>query len=272
MAIRKRTASVAAGWARFLCGIWLLGLGALSGACREPVGTALYVTIDFPPSVHMEQLRVSGLVAGSGIGPHLLPEQPARLLANGETFRVLLPSAPDQALAELQVEGLNKGERVALGTSQVRIREGLEVDVTVRLEPAPSDFCPNCADGCCMSGICTTSTFNTCGTGGIACRTCDRKTADACSSQGACTCGRGPACDPRTTDRCVAGACRCGINGPCGAGQECVSGKCVCTTSSCTGCCSNNTCEPGTQKDRCGQGGAVCRKCSVACGADGTCT
>ncbi len=274
MVIWKRRASAAAGWARLLCGIFLLGLGMLSGGCQESVGTALFVTIEFPPSVLMDQLRISGTVAGSGIGPHVLPEQPDRLLANGETFRVLLPSAPDMAQAELQVEGLNKGERVALGTSHLQVRADMEVDVTVRLEPAPSDFCPNCPDGCCMNGICTTSTFNTCGTGGVACRTCVRETADACSSQGACTCGRGPACDPRTTDRCVLGTCRCGSNSPCGAGLACVSGQCVCNESSCSGCCLNNVCEPGTLRDRCGQGGVVCRRCSSTetCSASGTCT
>lgn len=227
MVIRNRRESAVAGWARLLCWIWLLGLGVLCGACQRSVGTALYVTIEFLPSVLMDQLRVSVMVEDSGIGPQVLPERPDRLLANGETFRVLLPSAPDMAQAELQVEGLYKGERVALGTSQVQIRKGMEVDVTVRLEPAPSDFCPNCPDGCCMSGICTTPTFNTCGSGGVSCKVCDRKTADACSFQGVCTCGRGPACDPRITDRCVLGVCRCGSNAPCGAGLACVSGQCI---------------------------------------------
>jgi hypothetical protein len=274
MAIRKRRASAVVGWARLLCGIWLLGLGVLSGACRDSVGTALYVTIEFPPTVLMDQIRVSGTVAGNGIGPHVLPEQPDRLLANGETFRVLLPSAPDMAQAELQVEGLSQGERVAFGTGQVQVHEGMEVDVTVRLEPAPSDFCPNCPDGCCMSGICTTSTFNTCGTGGVLCKTCDRDTTDTCSSEGACTCGQGPPCDPRSANRCAGGACRCGSNPPCGAGLVCESGQCVCNASSCSGCCSSSTvCEPGTTRDRCGKGGAVCRRCSQSqtCGSDGTC-
>ena len=274
MAIRKRRVSAAVGWARLLCGIWLLGLGVLSGACRESVGTALYVTIEFPPTVLMDQLRVAGMVAGSGIGPHLLPEQPDQLLANGETFRVLLPSAPDMAQAELQVEGLSQGERVAFGTGQVQVQEGMEVDITVRLEPAPSDFCPDCPDGCCMSGICTTSTFNTCGTGGVLCKTCDRDTTDTCSAEGACTCGRGPACDPRIANRCVGGACRCGSNPPCGAGLVCESGQCVCNTSSCSGCCSSSTtCEPGNTRDRCGKDGAACRRCSSfqTCNSSGTC-
>jgi hypothetical protein len=262
MEIRKYKLSVAA----------LLGLGALSWACHDSVGTALYVTIGFPPALNMDQLRVSGTVAGSGIGPHVLPEQPGQLLANGETFRVLLPSAPDKAEAELRVEGLHEGTRVALGTGKVQIQEGSEVDITVQLEPAPADFCPNCPEGCCESGLCTTSTFNSCGTGGVACPRCDRLWTDSCSAAGACVCGRGPACDPRATDRCVAGLCRCGFGGPCGSGQECVSGRCVCTPGSCSGCCSSNVCEPGTLRDKCGQGGAACVRCTLACGANGTCT
>jgi hypothetical protein len=275
MESRKRKASSAARWARSLCGIALLGWAVLAGACRDPVGTALYATIDFPPSLMMDQLLVSGLVAGSGIGPHYLPEKPERLLANGETFRVLLPSAPDKSEAELKVEGLREGTRVARGTVQVQILEGMEVDVTVRLEPAPpadGEFCPDCPDGCCMSGVCTTSTFNTCGTGGIACRTCEPRTADSCASAGYCACGRGPSCDPRTTDRCAFGVCRCGINPPCGFGQECVSGRCECTPSSCGGCCISGTCAPGNTKDQCGKGGGACVKCSNACSASGTCS
>jgi len=271
----KRKADSAAGWARCLCGIGLLGWGVLAGACRDPVGTALYATIDFPPSLMMDQLLVSGLVAGSGIGPHYLPEQPERLLANGETFRVLLPSAPDKSEAELKVEGLRVGTRVALGTVQVQILAGMEVDVTVRLEPAPPDggeFCPDCPEGCCMSGICTASTFNTCGTGGIACRTCDPRSADSCASAGYCACGRGPSCDPRATDRCVFGVCRCGSNGPCGFGQECISGRCECTPSSCGGCCSSGLCDPGNTRDRCGKGGGACVKCANACDTTGTCS
>jgi hypothetical protein len=243
--------------------MWLLGWGVLLGACRDPVGTALYVTIDFPPTLMMDQLRVSGTVAGSQIGPHLLPEQPSRALAQQETFRVLLPSAPDDAQAQLEIEGLRQGGRVARGTSQVRIQEGTEVDVTVRLEPTSIDgFCLDCPEGCCKSGVCTTSTFNTCGTGGVACVACERSRTDACGPEGSCTCGTSGPCDPLITDACDNGQCRCGTTGPCGAGQQCVAGKCVCNATSCaTGCCFSNVCLPGTSEAACGTGGAACVKC-----------
>jgi hypothetical protein len=204
------------------------------------VGTAIYVTVDFAASVQMDQIRVTGSVAGDDIGPQLLPDSPERMLSTGETFRVLLPSAPDESEAALSVEGLLEGTRVALGTSQVVVHEGGEVDVSVYLEPASetdggvpdggtpdAGFCPNCADGCCMNGFCTTSTFNTCGSGGVACVMCDRQMTDTCAPEGACTCGRGPACDPRTADRCVAGLCGCGFSAPCRGDHECVSGKCT---------------------------------------------
>lgn len=272
----KHHVSAGAQRGRWLCGLLLLGWAVLAGACRESVGTALYVTIDFDPSLMMDQLLVSGTVAGSGVGPQVLPETPERLLANGDTFRVLLPSAPNEAEAELKVEGLREGKRVALGTSKVQVLKDMEVDVTVRLEPAAPDdgeFCANCPDGCCVSGVCTTSTFNTCGTGGIACQKCDPNTASSCSSKGFCACGQGAACDPRTTDRCLNGFCRCGLNAPCGFGQECVSGRCQCTPNSCAGCCNAGVCEPGNTKDRCGKGGGMCVKCPSTCSpTTGTCS
>ena len=106
---RKRKASAAARWAGSFCGLWLLSSVLLFAACRDSVGTALYVTIDFPPNLLMDQLLVSGTVAGMDFGPHVLPEQPERLLANGDTFRVLLPPVPDNSEAELIVEGLARG-------------------------------------------------------------------------------------------------------------------------------------------------------------------
>ncbi|WP_224247489.1 hypothetical protein [Hyalangium gracile] len=285
MGHRKRKEARAPLRAWSLCGLGLLALGVAVGACRDSIGTALYVTIDFPPSLQMDQLLVTGTVEGDGFGPHVLPEEPERLLTNGDTFRVLLSAAPDDAEAKLSVEGLRQGARIAVGTSEVRIQEGDEVDVTVRLEPAPTPdggvpdggtpdggFCPNCASGCCMNNVCTTSTFNTCGSGGIACVTCERKTADSCGPQGVCSCGQGPACDPAFSDQCTNGQCKCG-NGPaCGFGQTCVGGKCVCNPSSCGGCCFGNLCAPGNSKDACGRNGVECAKCRNTCGSTGTCS
>jgi hypothetical protein len=282
----KRQANTAARWAGSLCGLCLLGLAVLFGACRDSVGTALYVTIDFDPSLQMDQLVVTGMVADSGIGPHQLPEQPERLLSTGETFRILLPSVPDKSEAVLNVEGLRESTRVAFGTSEAEVRQGSEVDVTVRLEPSggtpdggtpdggtpDGGFCPNCASGCCMGGVCATSTFNTCGTGGIACVMCDPRVSNNCASAGFCACGQGPACDPLATDRCTNGQCRCGTNGPCGFGQECVAGRCECTPTSCGGCCFSNICAPGNNNSACGRGGTACVSCSrKTCSATGTC-
>lgn len=291
---RKRKANTARRWAAGLCGLGLLGLGALIGACRNSVGTALYVTIDFPPSLLMDQLLVTGLVGDSGIGPRLLPEEPERLLSNGDTFRVLLPAVADQSGATLNVEGLHEGTRVAFGTSQVEVREGKEVDVAVHLEPTdnggpdggvpdggtsdgglPPDagFCPNCDTGCCMGGLCTTSTFNTCGSGGGACMMCDPRLSNSCNAAGSCACGQTAACDTRFADQCVNGQCKCGTSTQCGAGQECVSGKCQCTPTSCSnGCCALNFCLPGNTASACGQGGVACMNCGKkACTSTGTC-
>ncbi|MDY7225936.1 hypothetical protein [Hyalangium rubrum] len=278
-----------------LCGLWLLGLGLLLGACRDPAkasGTALFVTIDFPPTLLMDQIRISATVEDSNIGPHLLPEEPERLLANGDSFRLLLPSVADQSQAEVRIEGLANGTPVALGTEQAQVREGYEVEVPVRLEPWSPDggepdggtpdggtdggtpVCANCPNGCCMGGSCTTSTFNTCGTGGVACVMCDTDTANACNTSGACVCGQNPACDPVRADRCANGQCRCGGNAMCDPGQQCVGGQCRCSPSSCDGCCVNNLCAPGNWRTLCGKGGSVCKSCNKnqTCSADGTCT
>lgn len=253
----------------------LLLLGWLLGACRDATTeTALYVTIEFSSTLFMDQLVITGRVGDAPLEPHVLPEQPERLLTSGETFRLLLPSAEDGARAELTIEGLKEGKKVALGAGATELREGDEVDVTVRLEPVPDgEFCLNCATGCCMNGFCTTPTFQTCGTGGIACQACDPDTTDLCSADGVCRCGTGPACEPLGTDRCENGQCKCGTGGPCAPGQECVSGRCVCTPSSCAeGCCTGfNTCAPGNQTDRCGTGGTTCVRCNRRCEAGGVC-
>jgi hypothetical protein len=81
---------------------------------------------------------------------------------------------------------------------------------------------------------------------------------------------------------CVGIACGasdgCGsvcTEGACGDGQRCVSNVCVCDTTSCTGCCSAETCEPGTDNAACGHGGGACQTCAAAaiCGTGdcGTC-
>jgi hypothetical protein len=64
----------------------------------------------------------------------------------------------------------------------------------------------SCPDGCCVNGACVARDINTCGTHGGTCVTCDPLTADNCSAMGTCSCGRGPAC---------------------GAGAQCVMGKCM---------------------------------------------
>ncbi|EAU65346.1 hypothetical protein [Stigmatella aurantiaca] len=273
---RFRNASVAGWRAPWLCGVLLLGM--LLGGCRDAKkasGTALFVTIDFPPTLFIDQLVVSGSVDGTGIGPYVLPEQPERLLSNGETFRILVPSAANSVPAEVTVEGLRESSRVALGTGSVETRKGYEVELTVRLEPAsPPDttFCVDCPTGCCMNGYCAVSTFQTCGTGGISCTACNPATADACSPDGFCACGSAPACNPVNADRCDKGRCRCGNRDACGPGLECVSGQCVCSPASCSGCCDGNTCVAGNQRDRCGTNGATCKNCVFQqCKAGGVC-
>lgn len=257
----------------------------LVSGCRDPArasGTALYVTTEFDPTQLLTQVRVSGAVeGGQAFGPQVLPEQPERLLYSGETLRVLLGDVPNGTEAKVSVEGLRDGTVVARGEGVAGIRDGYEVDVSVRLEPVtpePPDggepdggtFCVGC-DGCCVQGQCTTRTFQTCGTGGVACVTCDAVRANACDSRGVCVCGNNPACTGLGVDRCANGQCKCGTGPACGAGQECVDGACRCTTNSCSGCCSNNQCVAGNTQNACGKSGQACVKCNKSCQADRTC-
>ncbi|WP_257457524.1 hypothetical protein [Archangium lipolyticum] len=267
------------GWSRVgWRGAWVLVWAVLLGACRDPdavSGTALYVTTEFTPTLLLTQVRVWGEVEGGpSFGPHLLPEQPERLLQSGETLRILLGDAPNGARTTVYIEGLNDSGTVARGENSTHIRDGYEVKVAIRLEAKNPDggngtFCIEC-NGCCIEGICTRPTFQTCGAGGISCVACDEARANACDARGVCVCGTQPSCTGVNVDRCENGQCKCGSSGPCGAGQACVNGTCQCTPDSCDGCCSGNTCEPGNTKDKCGKGGEACSKCK-SCNADRTC-
>ena len=258
--------------------LWVLGSVLLLGACRDPAraaGTALYVKAEFDPTLLLTQVRVWGDVeGGSTFGPHVLPDQPERVLHSGETVRVLLGADTANGVrAQVHLEGLRDNTVVARGSGETQVRDGYEVDVTLRLEAVPSGndtFCLNC-EGCCQQGFCASRSFNTCGTGGIACVACDARMANGCDSRGVCVCGASPACSSVTADRCTFGLCRCGGGQACDAGQVCVDGACRCTKESCaSGCCSGNTCEPGTNKDKCGNAGDMCRKCA-RCTANGVC-
>ncbi len=266
-------------------GVWALVCAVLLASCRDPetaAGTALYVTTEFDPTLLLTQVRVWGSVeSGPTFGPKLLPEQQDRVLHSGETVRILLGNVANGTTATVYVEGLRDRVVVAKGMGSVQVRDGYEVDVDLRLEPTSSnptggdggtvDFCAGC-EGCCYGGRCTSPSFNTCGSGGIACVTCDPARANACDPRGVCVCGNNPSCSGLNVDRCEGGQCKCGGSSPCGPGQECVDGTCRCTPSSCSGCCSGNTCEPGNTKDKCGKGGEACRKCNKNCTADRTCT
>ncbi|NOK32991.1 hypothetical protein HMI49_07250 [Corallococcus exercitus] len=255
-------------------------------ACRDPAaasGTALFVTTEFEPSLNLTRLRVSGAVAdGHAVPTTLLPEDSSRELQSGETFRVLLDGAADGTQATVHVEGLRDDATVvASGEATASVRDGYEVEVTVRLTsgPAPdggtdggtNTFCLDCADGCCREGICTARTFRTCGVGGVACESCDVQRTDTCTARGTCGCGIGPACSGNNADRCLGGKCVCGSGNACGPGLACINGLCRCDPSTCGGCCAGNSCIQTPDKNQCGKGGVACKKCDKKCNPDGTC-
>ena len=80
---------------------------------------------------------------------------------------------------------------------------GLGGEVCVECEPAEicvagvclGCYAETCPDGCCLGGLCHTSSFLSCGLGGETCQVCDPTAADACSGEGRCTCAGDLACD-----------------------------------------------------------------------------
>ncbi|RYZ36148.1 MAG: hypothetical protein EOO71_32900 [Myxococcaceae bacterium] len=244
-------------------------------ACRDPAaaaGTALFVTTEFEPSLNLNQLRVSGTVAGGmDVPASLIPEAADRTLQNGETFRVLLSDAAGGAQATVRVEGLRNGAVLATGEASATVRDGYEVEVTVKLAGGNATFCMDCKDGCCRDGVCTSRTSRTCGSGGVACTDCTDNKADTCTPQGTCGCGPGPACGPNA-GACFAGRCICGLGPACGPGLACSSkGQCVCDASTCNGCCDGNSCIEAPNKNQCGRNGTACQKCDKKCNPDGSC-
>jgi hypothetical protein len=245
-------------------------------ACRDAAaaaGTALFVTTDFDPALNLTRLRVITTVADGTLVPDgLLPEESSRLLQNGETFRVLLKGATEGSQATVRVEGLREdGTVVATGTATASVRDGYEVEVSVRLGAGGNGtFCLDCADGCCREGVCTARTFRSCGVGGVSCEICDENRSDTCTDRGTCGCGNGPACGANA-NRCFQGRCICGFGNACGAGLACISGVCRCDPSTCGGCCDGNTCVTKADKNKCGANGQACKKCDRTCNPDGTC-
>jgi hypothetical protein len=85
------------------------------------------------------------------------------------------------------------------------------------LVPDLTTCAASCVNGCCDSaGVChAPTTLEACGAAGAKCLACDSARADTCHS----------------------GACQCGSNPPCGDGNRCVNGACVCDATSCPGGC-----------------------------------
>ena len=101
----------------------------------------------------------------------------------------------------------------------------------------------------------------------------------ACGGNGStCT-----ACSPISADKCSGGQCLCGAMAPCGPGQRCLSGVCVCDATSCpAGCCAADVCVAPATASSCGTSGAACQACDYkfadgclnggcSCGTKGAC-
>jgi hypothetical protein len=210
----------------------------------------------------VQQLRLSGRWPDGTLafGPLVRPELARGALEDPQTLRVLLPSSA-QGAVHVRAEGLVEGELKGWVEGTAQLLPGEQTRLALALaRQAPA--CGACA-GCCNAEVCVGRSLLACGAGGVSCVACDTVLADRCSSEGRCACGNGPACAPHLgSDRCLNGGCRCGSGSACAAGQRCDNGVCRCTADSCTGCCIENTCVPGTSVEACGLDGSACRTCA----------
>lgn len=98
-----------------------------------------------------------------------------------------------------------------------------------------------CPEGCCSGSTCRVQSLVSCGNDGEPCVACDLLEADNCTD-GECHCGDGP---------------------PCGDGQHCVLGSCICDDLSCPfGCCSGEICR-NLSTTTCAPIGSECQACDV---------
>lgn len=116
----------------------------------------------------------------------------------------------------------------------------------------------------CIGNVCTCSGASGCNGCCSNAKTCEGTLAFPTKCRGSAnSC---VACNSLTTDGCAAatGACACGNNPPCGAGQQCVGGQCKCTSTSCaSGCCGpNETCVSPPTDTSCGTAGNACMACT----------
>ncbi len=238
---------------------WSTLLAVLS-ACSP--ASSFLLEIDLGEAPETEQLRIVGRSGDALLfGPTIRPDIARGPLSGVQTLRVLLP-AQAEGVASIAVEGLVGGKVRAARSAEARIEVGAEVRVPLRLSLA-QPACGEC-EGCCEGDKCVGRSLAACGSGGVACVSCNPTVADQCTSQGRCACGVGPSCAPELgSDRCVGGQCRCGTGNPCEPGLRCDSGVCRCSPESCAGCCVGNACLSGNEDNACGAAGTLCTQCGV---------
>ncbi len=125
----------------------------------------------------------------------------------------------------------------------------------------PVDTCtPDTCNGCCDGNTCREGEGqNFCGRNGVACAQCGR---DGFCNAGACECQSGTKVCPNGD--CIPQDGCCG-EADCPTCQTCEDQQCVPLCPS--GCCHDETCEPGNTLEFCGKSGEIC----VTCPAEATC-
>lgn len=218
-------------------------------ACSDTSPTLLLIVED-PQAVAPTQLRIQIALEGAEALSTTRPEAPGAPLTSGQSLRVLLPDAAIGATVEVSVEALRDGAVHGQAQGAFRPTPGEELVGRVTLRGVEASACTpeSCPDGCCQDGVCREAALATCGLGGDAC----------------------VACDPAQADACTAGACRCGSDAPCAAGQTCTDGTCV--SDAPTKCTSASDCAGLTSPGQCHAQVAECvgEVCSFAPAAAGS--
>jgi hypothetical protein len=144
------------------------------------------------------------------------------------------------------------------------------------VSPCTGQTCVNGAcQGVCAPGDMQSVGCGNCGTQMDTCGSDGNWVQGTCGGQGVCATGA-LRCGGGNQPQLCNSMCQWANSGPaCAGGIPCMNGKCVCGTTTCTGCCaSDNTCQPGTTNTACGVAGVGCVDCTATsqhCTGSGFC-
>ncbi len=242
-----------------------LALALLAAACAEPEQgppvveagiTGVELTVHFAESAALEQLSITGTVAGAeAFEPGLVPDPPRALAPEGETLAILLPPELAGSILRIRVDGLRDGVAVAAEAGEVPLVAGVLVPLQLSLgDPA------TCGDGVVREGL------EGCDDGGTTPGDgCDA----ACAVEPSYTCAGEPSVCVRCGNGLVEGIEACddgGVAGGDGCSATChveAGYTCAGEPSTCSQTCGDGVLD---ERDGCDDGNVASGDgCSAAC-------